>query len=221
MSISWPTFRLECKTRLSGLSRSLFLGRERWVKRCQRLTKKLQDNRLELAQAKSAQEKLEVENENLREQISQLKQEALQKAKETAVVLPLDLPEAGQQFGPRMMELCINMAREIGMRRTVRVLRLLFKWLKIDTRLPSKDTIRSWMQRLGVARMQMTGKLKNVVWLTDETVQIGKEKVLAVVAIKLSTLKKNAQFYKRIFEFWHFARQLAGLMKKSESYIEN
>lgn len=222
MTISWPTFRLECKTRLSGLSRSLFLGRERWLKRSQRITKDLQDTRLELAHTKSSKEKLEVENEKLREQIARLQQEALQKGKDAAVALPPDVPDAGQQFGPRMMELGINMAREIGIRRAVRALRLFFTWLKLDTRLPSKDTIRCWMQRLGVARMQKTKKLKEAVWLVDETVQIGKEKVLAVLAIDPLKFKKNGEpSYKKIFESWPFALQRAGLMKTSQSYTKN
>ena len=192
------------------------------MKRCQHLTKNLQDARLELSQAKSSQEKLKVENEKLREQISQLQQEASQKAMDATVQMPQDHPAAGQQFGPRMIELGINMAREIGIRRAVRALRLFFQWLKVDTRIPSKDTIRCWMQRLGVARMEKTGKLKNAVWLVDETVQIGKEKVLAVLAIDPSKFQKKGEpFYKRIFESWPFALQRAGLMKMSQSYTKN
>ncbi len=184
MLTSWPMFRSYCKTPLSSLARSLFHARERLRLRLQRKAAELEETRRELVEARSAQKKLEVENEELGEQIADLREQVSQHAKEMRIQLPPDRPQAGQQFGPRMIELCINLARQIGIRPTVRVLKIFFSWLKLKPRLPSKDTIRGWLQRLGVARMRRTGKLKDAVWLVDETVQIGKEKVLAVLAVE-------------------------------------
>lgn len=184
MFTSWPMFRSFCKTPLSSLARSLFLARQRLRLRLQRKETELEETRRELVEARSAQRKLEVENEKRGEQIADLQQQLTQQAKEMRIQLPPDPPQAGQQFGPRIIELCINLARQIGMRPTVRVLKIVFSWLKLKPRLPSKDTIRGWLQRLGVARMKKTGKLKDAVWLVDETVQIGKEKVLAVLAVE-------------------------------------
>lgn len=188
MSTLWPTFRSQCKTRLSGLARSLFHSRQRASRRAQRVADELKVVCRLLAQAKSAQEGLEAENELLRQRISQLQQHACNQAH---VHLPSDRPIPGQQFGARMIELSINMARQIGMRPAVRALKIFFQWLRLTPRLPSKDTVRCWMQRLGVARMEKTGKLTDAVWLVDETVQIGKEKVLAVLAVDPSKFKKN------------------------------
>lgn len=184
MFTSWPMFRSYCKTPLSGLARSLYHARQRLRLRLQRNAIALEETRRELAEARSAQAKLEVENEKLGEQIADLQQQVSQQAKEMRIQLPPDRPQPGQQFGPLMIELCINLARQIGIRPTIRVLKIFFHWLKLKPRLPSKDTIRGWLQRLGVARMKKTGKLKDAVWLVDETVQIGKEKVLAVLAVE-------------------------------------
>jgi hypothetical protein len=157
----------------------------------QRLSTELEETLSQLEQARSAQEKLAAENETLRREINELQEQALQQAKEIRVQVPPDRPQPGQQFGCRLIELCINLAREVGMRPTVRVLKIVFRWLKLKLRLPSKDAIRGWLQRLGVARMKKTGKLKNAVWLVDETVQIGKEKVLAVLAVEQKQFQEN------------------------------
>jgi transposase-like protein len=188
VSTLWPIFRSQCKTRLSSLSRSLFLSRERATQRAQRATDRLHVVCRRLAQAHSVQSKLEADNKALRQRISELQQQA---SNQPQFQLPSDLSVPGQQFGARMIELSINMASQIGIRPTVRALKILFNWLKLDPRLPSKDTIRCWMQRLGVARMEKTGKLTDAVWLVDETVQIGKEKVLAVLAVDPSRFQRN------------------------------
>lgn len=190
---SWPMFRSYCKTPLCGLARSLFHARQRLRLRLQRNAVELERTRRELVEARSAQEKLRAENERLGELIADLQQQVSQQAKVMRIQLPPDRPQPGQQFGPRMIELCINLARQIGMRPAVRVLKIVFRWLKLEPRLPSKDTIRGWLQRLGVARMKKTGKLKDAVWLVDETVQIGKEKVLAVLAVERERFQNNGR----------------------------
>ncbi len=193
VSVSWPMFRSQCKTPLPGLARCLFHASQRLRYRLRRKRAELEKTCVELMESRSAQEKLEVENKKLLETIAGLQQRVSQQCKEIRLELPPDQPQPGQQFGPRMIELCINLAREIGMRPTVRVLTIFFRWLKLKPRIPSKDTIRVWLQRLGVARMQKTGKLKDAVWLVDETVQIGKEKVLAVLAVEQEKFQNNGR----------------------------
>lgn len=184
MSLSWPIFRSQCKTGLSTLGRSLFFSRERTRSRLRETSRKLEETSRKLRQARITQKTLEAENQALREECRQLRQKLSQQPNASRVELPPDQPKPGQQFGPRMIELSINLAREIGMRSTVRVMKIVFDWLKLKIRLPAKDTIRVWLQRLGVARMKKTGPLKDAVWLVDESVQIGKEKVLGVLAVE-------------------------------------
>ena len=190
MVISWSTYRSQCKTRLSGLCRSLFHSRRKVRLRLIATSVELAETCHQLKQSELRQRKLEAENENLRQQCDQLSQQLSQQARDVQTELPLDEPQSGQQFGPRMIELSINLASAIGIRTCVRVMKITFNWLKLTYRLPAKDTIRGWMQRLGVARMRKTGKLKDGIWLVDETVQSGQEKVLSIVGVERERFEK-------------------------------
>lgn len=52
--------------------------------------------------------------------------------------------------------------------------------------IPTHETIRGWMQRVGLGRMQGVTKKDGGTWLVDHTNQIGKEKVLTVLRIRSS-----------------------------------
>lgn len=58
--------------------------------------------------------------------------------------------------------------------------------------IPVHESIRGWMQRLGLGRMRRAKKKRGGTWLVDHTNQISKEKVLAVLRVKPSARKKGA-----------------------------
>jgi hypothetical protein len=103
--------------------------------------------------------------------------------------LPDDPPLAGHGYGPKMIALCVNVTRRVGLRATEGVLRILFEWLGIAASIPDWTTIRTWMQRLGVAALEEPlERADDWVWLADHSNQIGPEKVLVVLGVRASQL---------------------------------
>lgn len=180
MTLSWPRFRSECKSRLSAVARSCFLGRAHWAEKCREKQQVVEELRDEAAKREARFEQLARENERLRERIAELDAQL-------AVPQPLELPlgEAppGLQYGAGFIALCVNLAREIGLRPVVRALKVFGKWLGMEIAIPTYQSIRGWMQRIGLDRMQNVKNRPGGVWLTDHTNQIGREKVMVVLRV--------------------------------------
>lgn len=56
--------------------------------------------------------------------------------------------------------------------------------MNVDESLPTQEALRGWMQRVGLARMQLAEKVDGGTWLVDHTNQIGREKVLTVLRVR-------------------------------------
>jgi hypothetical protein len=101
-----------------------------------------------------------------------------------------------------MMSLCLNLAKEIGFRPTETALKLVFDWLGIDATVPSFDSIRVWSCRVGIAQLKRPVRDgEQWIWLADHSNQIGQEKVLQIIGIRVKdlppigeTLSRNQQF---------------------------
>ena len=50
--------------------------------------------------------------------------------------------------------------------------------------IPSHETIRGWMQRVGLGRIRLAKTEDGGTWLVDHTNQIGPEKVLTVLRVR-------------------------------------
>ena len=90
-----------------------------------------------------------------------------------------------------MIALCVNLARQIGLRPAERSLHIVFDWLGVKVEVPRYQTIRMWMQRIGLDRMENVKKTAGGAWLTDHTNQIGKEKVLVVLRVPDAQLPRR------------------------------
>jgi len=87
------------------------------------------------------------------------------------------------------MSLCLNLAKEIGFRPTETALKIVFGWLGIDATVPSFDSIRVWSCRVGIA--QLTRPVRDGeewIWLADHSNQIGQEKILQIIGIRVQDL---------------------------------
>lgn len=88
-----------------------------------------------------------------------------------------------------MMSLCLNLAKEIGFRPTETSLGIVFKWLGIDVKIPSFDSIRVWSCRVGIAQLKLAVRDGEAwIWLADHSNQIGEEKVLQIIGIRVKDL---------------------------------
>lgn len=186
---SWPNFWSQCKSRLSAIARSCFLSREHWCEKCQELKQVVEEIGCEAATLAARNEQLEQAHARLQARVAELELDQVRRESQPPLVkLPLGLPPPGQQFGVGMITLCVNLAREIGLRRTVRALRVVLEWLGIACELPQYQTIRTWMQRVGLDQMQNAKKVCDGTWLVDHTNQIGPEKVLTIMRVRASQL---------------------------------
>jgi len=88
-----------------------------------------------------------------------------------------------------MIALCLNLAKEIGFRPTETALRIVFDWLGIDATVPSFDSIRVWSCRVGIAQLKLAVRDGEAwIWLADHSNQIGQEKILQIIGIRVKDL---------------------------------
>lgn len=98
-------------------------------------------------------------------------------------------PLPGHQFGVTLIATAIELAKRVGFRAAADVIAILFDLLNIDMKVPSHDAIEQWTLRLGVASLQDTfTKEDRVLWMSDHSSQIGRERVLLIIGIALDDL---------------------------------
>jgi hypothetical protein len=165
---------------LSAIARSCFLGRVAARKKCREIKQQLQEVRGAAERREIVIKQLQQENQRLRKRNAELEAEL---ARPRPVTLPLGLVPSGMQYGAGLIELCVNLARKVGLRPVTRVLEVVFGWLQVKIGIPAYQTLRTWMQRLGLYRMQNAPRADGGAWLVDHTNQIGKEKVLTVLRV--------------------------------------
>jgi hypothetical protein len=98
-----------------------------------------------------------------------------------------------------MISMCCNLAISTGFRAAERAIQIFWEFLsldRLDHRVPKFETIRTWLMRIGVARLIFNKqKMKDgqVVWFVDHSCKVGTEKVLAVLGIRLEDLPPPGQ----------------------------
>jgi septal ring factor EnvC (AmiA/AmiB activator) len=106
----------------------LWLSRQRWQAKAHQLRDRLIESERETQQTKAELERARAEAERHAVRIAELEHanEKLQREKEQGwqVALPVDLPLPRHQYGPRMISLCVNLARRVGLRPAVAVLKI-------------------------------------------------------------------------------------------------
>ena len=93
------------------------------------------------------------------------------------------------EFGPKLICLCVNLARAVGLRASITCLEIVFEWLDVDARLPVWTTVRTWLMRLGVAALEApVEQADDWIWMADHSNQIGQEKALAVIGLRAANM---------------------------------
>lgn len=195
MGLSWPEFTSECKSRLSALARSLYRSRSRLEAKYNEIKIEIEERNLEL---KSRSAELQERNDLIASQAARIREleESLAKAKarNPAVRLANDPPLFQHQFGGRMISLSVNLASKVGLRAAVKVLRIIWDWLGAKSKIPTWQAIRGWMQRVGLSRLTDKQNISEQShWLSDHSIQIGREKVLLVLGVRKSNLPNPGQ----------------------------
>jgi hypothetical protein len=99
----------------------LYLGRFHWWERYQEAKQAQEESRRALAKCEARCRQLEQENQDLRQRVCGLQAEL---AEPLPIQWPMgDIPP-GQQYGANMVALCVNLGRKLGIRPSVRALKI-------------------------------------------------------------------------------------------------
>lgn len=187
MGISWYEEVREFKSPLHVVAAFLLRSRETQLAKVSQLSRQVDELQSQVEeQQRQLQEK--------QEEIDTLTQRAIEAEKQRdqakqSVNLPEDPPIGTHGYGARMISLAVNLARSVGFRGAVRTLQVFFQWLGIDRALPSRTSIRNWLQRLGIDEMnQPLDSSESLVIMVDHSNQIGTEKVMLVLGVNAAAM---------------------------------
>lgn len=166
----------------------LLRSRETQAQRANEKSQEIQDQKRINQQQQRVIANAEKELAQQRLEIAQLRAEN-QRLRQQPPVLPHDPPLAHHEFGPKMISVCVNLARTIGLRPTVACLKIVFDWLGVTGRLPEWTTVRTWLMRVGVAAIEEPiERADDWVWMADHSNQIGPEKALVIIGLRTSKM---------------------------------
>lgn len=177
MALSWTIDGYGFKSPPRVLCRSLWQSRRRWKTRAARLRQKVARQQEEI-------EALQRRERRLRSQLEEARR-AAQDDRSRRMAPAIDQgPLVGHQFSAAMIALCVTLSLRIGFRAVPDVLRLFAEASGLPLKIPSRDVVRNWACRNGVAILQEATRADDWVWMVDHSVQLGKMFVLVVLGIR-------------------------------------
>lgn len=163
------------------LARSLFFSRNRWKMHTKRLREEVRETRIQLQQAQR-------DLTRLRNLVQELDQQLKLQAAHSVDSLPNWKNLPGHQFSAEIICLCCQLSLLIGIRAVPKVIECFAKAFNLQIQVPSRDAVRNWNCRNGVAILQEAAHADDWVWMIDHSVQLGKMFVLVVLGIRQSEL---------------------------------
>jgi hypothetical protein len=103
-------------------------------------------------------------------------------------------PVAGHQFGARVISLFADLVLKAAtsQRAAAAVLRLVAPYVSGLHRVPCANSGRMWLMRLGLHELlRKKEAAEDWVWIMDHTVQLGPQKCLVIVGVRLSTWRRK------------------------------
>ena len=184
MAISSSKTVRQYKSPLRCLLPAFLRSRNRWRDKSRRMTA---ENRLLCRQLQQAQQ----DQTRLQDRIGQLCQLLRRQTAEPTNCLAQWKKLPGHQFSAEMICLCCQLSLLIGIRAVPKVLACCAKAFDLPIEVPSRDSVRNWNSRNGVAILQEATHAEDWVWLIDHSVQLGKMFVLVVLGIRQSQLPEG------------------------------
>lgn len=173
---------------LRVVAATLLRSRESIARRLEKCKKRIAELCKQGKQQESLLQQAKDEAEALRRQLHEL-QIKVQTLENQPVRLPVDPVLPCHHYGPKMIALSINLARSSGLRSAESALQLFHDAYGITGEIPCWTTIRTWMQRVGVAAIDLPLEAADDwVWMADHSCQIGNDKVLVVLAVRASKM---------------------------------
>ena len=166
----------------------LLRSRETQAKRASEKSQETQDCKRIIQEQQRVISNADEERAQMRLEIAHLRAEN-QRLRQQPAVLPHDPPLPHHEFGPKMISLCVNLARRIGLRPTIACLQIIYEWLGVTEDLPDWTTVRTWLMRVGIAAIEEPIEpADDWVWMADHSNQIGPEKALAIIGLRASKM---------------------------------
>jgi flagellar motor protein MotB len=190
VATSSHAFNYQFKSPLRVAVRFLFRSRETQKERASRKDEELREVQKQLEESRSQTRQLGKQLDEQAKRIHELEQE-LKALREQPLRLPHDPKLPHHSFGAKMISMCCNLAVAVGFRAAERALKIFWEYLGLTAKLPAFETIRTWLMRVGIARLLLNKrKMKDgqVVWFVDHSCKVGREKVLAILGIRLEDL---------------------------------
>lgn len=196
MVVSWIEKAKQFKSPLLVVAGFLLRSRETQAKRARARTLEVQELKKVVEQQQRTIDQQREELERKDAKIAQLERER-QQLRQQAPLLPADAPLPKHEFGPKMIALCVNLARRIGLRAVPDVLKLVLDWLGATAKLPDWTTVRTWVLRTGVAAIKRPiEQADDWIWMADHSNQVGPDKALAIIGVRASKMPPPGQALK-------------------------
>jgi len=175
------------------IARSLLRSRDTQKDRADRLQRQLQMQTKLNAQLQFDQRWLQQQLRVAQQERKRAQQE-LEQLREQPLALPDDPPLPHHSYGPRMICVCIQLAKKLGLRASTEALKIVLDWLSIAAKIPCWTSVRQWLCRLGVDELiHACQRHDDWIWMADHSNQIGKEKVLTILGIRQRDLPLPGQ----------------------------
>lgn len=178
------------KSPLRLVARFLLRSRETQKTRLRVKEEQLHTARQQLREYEERERQLRKRLEEQSQKLRQVEHE-LTEAREQPIQLPHDPKLPHHCFGAKMISMCCNLALSIGFRKAERALEIIWDYFQLNSKLPVFETIRTWLMRVGVARLllkKVEKKDGQFVWFVDHSCKVGTEKMLAILGIRLEDL---------------------------------
>lgn len=183
MAISSTICCARFKSPLRCLCRAFFQSRNRWREKARKYRETINHLRDQLQNARQQQRQMAQRLHRAERQV-----EEIQPNVDASKHLLEQSPMPGHQFSAEMISLCCQLSNLIGFRATPKVLRCIAEAFGLTWKLPTRDTVRNWNCRNGVAILRQSEKTDDWVWMIDHSVQLGKMFALVVLGIRISQI---------------------------------
>ena len=129
------------------IARNLLRSRDTQRERADRLQGQLDEQVQINDQLQREYRRLDDELRSAQQQRDRAQQD-VQQLRDQPVVLPDDPPLFQHTYGARMISLCIQLAKKVGLRASMEALKVVFDWLAIHTKIPCWTSVRTWLCRM-------------------------------------------------------------------------
>lgn len=192
MGTSWHEKVKEFKSPLHVIAAFLLKSRETQQEKVRKLSQQIDKLQSQVEQQRRQLQQKQEENDTLTRRAVEAERQRDQARR--SVNLPEDPPIGPHGYGANMISLAVNLARSVGFRGAVRTLQVFFQWLGIDRAIPSRTSIRNWLQRLGIATMkQPLDCSESLVIMVDHSNQIGTEKVMLALGVNAAAMPERGK----------------------------